>query len=137
LAQVIDASVAIAWCVRSQSTSVTVASLQYAIVNGGYVPAIFWFEVLHGLARLERGGTVSRIDIDEFTRLLSDLSLAIDGPLDAAAMIGLEIMARRYSLSIYDASYVELALRTGIPLATRDAALAKAATAAGATLFTP
>jgi predicted nucleic acid-binding protein len=136
LAQVIDASVAIAWCVQSQSTAITIASLKYAIANGGYVPPTFWFEVLHGLARLERRGTVSRIDIDEFTRLLSDLSFVIDGPLDAAAMIGLEIMARRHSLNIYDASYVELALRTRTPLATRDAALAKAATAAGATLFT-
>ena len=79
---------------------------------------------------------ISRIEIDERTRLLSDLSIVIDRPLDAADMLGLELMARRYSLSIYDASYLELALRMKAPLVTRDLTLARAAKAAGATLFT-
>ncbi len=80
---------------------------------------------------------MSRIDIDEFTIRLSQLPLVIDRSLDGAGMIGLQAIARRYSLNVYDASYVELALRTNAPLATRDAGLAKAAVAAGAALFTP
>ena len=40
-------------------------------------------------------------------------------------------LARRYRLSAYDAAYLELALRTGLPLATLDAGLAKAAATAG------
>jgi len=128
--------VAIAWCAPSQSTPTTIGSLEYVIANGGYAPAPFWFEVLDGLARLERRGMISRIEIDERTRLLSDLSIVIDRPLDSADVLGLELMARRYSLSIYDASYLELALRMKAPLVTRDLALARPAKAAGATLFT-
>ena len=44
-------------------------------------------------------------------------------------------LARRYQLSAYDAAYLELALRTGLPLATLDADLAKAATSAGVPMF--
>jgi len=44
-------------------------------------------------------------------------------------------LARRYKLSAYDAAYLELALRSGLPLSTLDADLAKAATSAGVPIF--
>jgi predicted nucleic acid-binding protein len=135
MAQVIDASIAIAWCVPSQSTPASVSALKSTFADGGYVPAQFWFEVLHGLARSERRGAVLRAEVDEFVGLLSKLSLKIDTAYDNAAMVRLHVMARHHALSIYDASYLELALRVGLPLATRDAALARAARAAGVALF--
>jgi predicted nucleic acid-binding protein len=114
---------------------VTVSALESVLSDGGYVPAQFWFEVLHGLARAERRGVVLPDEVEDFVRLLSKLPLRIDPAYDAPGMVSLRIMARRYGLSIYDASYVELALRTGLPLVTRDGSLAKAAKMAGVALF--
>jgi predicted nucleic acid-binding protein len=54
----------------------------------------------------------------------------------AEGMIHLRKLAQQQHLNIYDASYLELAIRLRLPLATEDVALARAATASGGTLFT-
>jgi predicted nucleic acid-binding protein len=135
VAQVIDASLAVAWCAHTQATRLSDAALAATIENGGNVPPQFWFEVLHSLSRLQRRGVVDRARVEEFLRDLSGLSLVIEGTYDATGMIELHAIAQQHTLSIYDAAYLELALRLDIPLATRDARLTRAATAAGARLF--
>ena len=87
---------------------------------------------------LEHRGIIARPDVDEFVIALSEMPLTVDAAYDSVAMPGLYEVARRYGLKIYDAAYLELALRSGLPLATRDEALSpSAAEAAGATLFKP
>jgi predicted nucleic acid-binding protein len=135
VAQVIDASVAVAWCATTQASPLTDAAFELAVEQGGHVPAQFWFEVLHGLARLERNRAVERVTVDTFVEKLAVLALRIDGAYSSADMLRLHRTARRYVLNIYDAAYLELALRLGLPLATRDASLARAAKAAGVPLF--
>jgi len=137
VAEVVDASIAVAWCAPSQATLLTRASLKAVIEDGGQVPAQFWFEVLYSVARLERRGIVTRVEADEFVELLSTLPLTIAAASSSSDMVRLHAVARRYGVKIYDAAYLELALRTELPLATRDDALASAARQAGATVFVP
>jgi len=69
---------------------------------------------------------------DRFVALLMKLHLAVDPLPDARQIL---LLTRLYGITAYDASYLELALRTGSPLATKDKGLMKAITAAGGTLF--
>jgi predicted nucleic acid-binding protein len=66
---------------------------------------------------------------------LGRLNIVIDQTTAAHALGDTLNLARRYKLSAYDAAYLELALRMGLPLATLDAGLANAATTAGITTF--
>lgn len=99
------------------------------------MPPLFWFEVLYGLEKLVRKRTVGRSELEEFVVLLSNLSLIIHEAHTTAHVLDLYVMARRYEINIFDAAYLELALRTNLPLATRDEALARATVQAGARLF--
>lgn len=137
MAQVLDASVAVAWCAPSQATALTKAALPIVAADGALVPSSFWYEVFHGLARLKRRGIVATEEIDAFIESVSDLDLSVDPARDVAEMFTLYRLSQRLSLNIYDAGYVELALRSGLPLATGDKGLALAARTAGAAVFAP
>lgn len=96
------------------------------------VPTLFWYEIRNVLVMAERR---KRIAAARTTAFLSDLALlpfAVDDLPREAAVLDL---ARRRSLTVYDASYLELALRREAPLATLDQALVAAARKEGATLF--
>lgn len=80
-------------------------------------------------------GVVSEADSQRFIALLGRLNVTVDRDTASHALGDTLSLARRYRLSAYDAAYLELALRTGLPLATLDASLAKAASAAGVPLF--
>lgn len=135
MVQVIDASVAVAWCATTQATRLTDASFELAAEQGGHVPSQFWFEVLHALARLERRGVVDPVEVDQFIEKLASLSLIIHASHTAAEMVRLYQMSRQHALSIYDTAYLDLVLRTNVPLATQDDRLARAAARAGARIF--
>ena len=98
------------------------------------VPTLFWFEIRNALLMGERRG---RITAERTGQFLSDLSLlpfVVDElPREVVAME----LARRHKLTIYDATYLELAQRKNLPLATLDDALIKAAAAAGVPVFHP
>jgi predicted nucleic acid-binding protein len=112
------------------------AALAAVTENGGHVPAQFWFEVLHSLERSQRRSTVSGAVVDEFVESLSELAITIHPAYQPAEMVLLHAMSREWGLNIYDAAYLELASRLELPLATRDASLARAAQQAGVALFT-
>ncbi len=102
--------------------------------DGGIVPPIFWYEIRNGLISNERciPARITVADSNAFLGLLSQLPIVIDPlPSDAAVM---EI-ARAHDLTSYDASYVELALRTGFPLASFDRKMKKASRAVGVSVW--
>ncbi len=104
-----------------------------AIANDeAVVPTLFWYEIRNALLMSERR---KRISVARSTAFLSDLALlpftVDDLPREASVLD----LARRRSLTVYHASYLELAQRKDIPLATLDHALAKAARREGVTLF--
>ena len=135
MAQVIDASVAVAWCAERQATPLTEAALEAVAATGGYVPSIFWFAVLHVLTGLAVRRIIPRELIDEFAAEIAQFKPLIDPAYQTDKVVELYRLARLHRLNIYDASYLELALRTGFPLATRDRSLARASSRAGVRLF--
>jgi predicted nucleic acid-binding protein len=136
MALIVDSSVAVAWAIDTQANELTRASLVAVIDEGFVAPHHFPIEVAHNLLRAERLHRASRNEIDIFLLDLKKLSMRLDEPIDLERLDQVVTLGRRYMLSGYDAAYIELALRTGLPLATRDAALAAAAEKADVVLFT-
>jgi predicted nucleic acid-binding protein len=99
------------------------------------VPGIWSLEVANVLARAETKGLGTEARSEAFVGMLLRMDIAIDGATSAQALGSTLQLARRYKLSAYDASYLELALREGLPLATLDDDLTKAAKRAGVKRF--
>lgn len=98
------------------------------------VPAVWPLEVGNVIARGEAKGLLPEARSAAFLGLLRDMAIEIDTRSGAFALTETLQLARRHGLSTYDASYLELALREGLPLATNDAALRKALKKAGGRL---
>jgi predicted nucleic acid-binding protein len=88
------------------------------------------------LLTAERGGETSQPRVDQFLSRLSLFRIYVD---DELPFRGIDVLnlARIYDLTVFNAAYLELALRVRLPLATIDASLTRAATAAGVSLFVP
>lgn len=128
---VVDSSVALAWCFRDETTPETSRLLDIAGTEGAAVPNLFHLETTNVLLVAERRGRMSAADTADQIALLGSLPLAIDPHTAEEAAHATLSLARIHRLTAYDAAYLELALRRRLPLATRDAALAAAAMAAG------
>ncbi len=98
------------------------------------VPTLFWYEIRNLLVMAERR---KRIASARTTAFLSDLSLLPFSVDDLPREASVLDLARRRSLTVYDATYLELAQRTGAPLATLDQSLSVAAKKEGVALFKP
>lgn len=132
---VLDASVALLWLVPESNPSgisYTSATLKALKDAQAVVPSLFTLEVANVIAKLESKGVVTEAESQYFITLLGRLDIVTDQSTSAHALGDTLNLARRYKLSAYDAAYLEQSLRTGLPLATLDAQLAKAATGAGA-----
>ena len=135
---VLDASVALLWLVpQTNSSGVDYADAVLTALkeSQAVVPSLFALETANVVAKVESKGIVTEADSQRFITLLGQLSIATDQATMGHALGDTLNLARRYRLSAYDAAYLELALRTGLPLATLDADLAKAATTAGVPIF--
>ncbi len=95
------------------------------------VPVTWGLEVSNVLARAESKGQVTKAKTARFIKMLDDMNIAADKETFKYSMSDTLELARTYKLSAYDASYLELALRLDIPLATIDEGLRKAAKKAG------
>ena len=104
-------------------------------VDSAIVPATWGLEVANVIARAEAKALVSEARSSAFLEMLEGVSIGLDGATFAHALTDTLQLARRYKLSAYDASYLELALRRGMPLATLDEDLQKAAKKAGVKKF--
>ena len=90
------------------------------------VPSLWWYELRNVMIVNERRGRLDSAKTAHALRLLRGLPVAIDTDVEEEALMQL---ARRHRLTVYDAAYLELALRAGHPLATLDASLSIAAQA--------
>jgi predicted nucleic acid-binding protein len=84
-----------------------------------------------------RRGRVTLNKIHEFIEDLKDLPVQIEPARSLEAWQSLVALAHQYRLTTYDAAYLELAQRTGLPLATLDRALIGAARANAVPLIEP
>ena len=99
------------------------------------VPVTWGLEVANVIAKAEAKGLVTEARSGAFLEMLEGVDIEVDAATFARALSDTLQLARRYKLSAYDASYLELALRLGIPLATLDEDLQKAARKAGVKKF--
>jgi predicted nucleic acid-binding protein len=99
------------------------------------VPVTWGLEVANVMARAEARALVTEARSGEFLELLDGVSIEVDAATFTHARSTTLQLARRHKLSAYDASYLELALRRGLPLATLDEDLQKAAKKAGVKRF--
>ena len=135
---VLDASVALLWLVPESNPAgvdYAIATLKALKESQAVVPLLLALEVANVIAKIESKGVVTEADSQRFIALFGRLNLVTDQATAAHALGDTLNLARRYKLSTYDAAYLELALRTGLPLATLDADLVKAATTAGVPIF--
>ena len=132
---VLDASVTLAWCLRDEGGDYPARVLE-ALRDGEAVAPVLWpLEVTNGLMVAERRGRLTPGDASRASHLIRSLPVAID-PLERRTTFeGTHRLARAHRLSSYDASYLELALRLGVPLATLDAPLRAAAESEGCQTF--
>ena len=99
--------------------------------DNALVPATWGLEVANVIAKAEAKGLVTEARSGAFLEMLEGVDIEVDTATFAHSLSDTLQLARRYKLSAYDASYLELALRTGFPLATLDEDLQKAAMKAG------
>jgi predicted nucleic acid-binding protein len=95
------------------------------------VPSLWALEAANVIAKLEFKGLVTQARSQAFLTLLGRLNIVDDKATTTHALGDTLNLARRYKLSAYDAAYLELAMRTGLPIATLDTDLATAAHSAG------
>lgn len=134
---VLDASIALAWCFDDEATDQTDLLLARARDHGAHVPSLWHLELTNVLLQAERRGRITAADIAVRLQLLAVLPIETDSETHRrAARETLALaLARAERLTSYDAAYLELAMRRGLPLASRDADLLKAAKGQGVTIL--
>lgn len=136
MAFVVDASVALAWCFEDEQSAHADAVLARLGKEAAVAPSIWPLEVANGLRSAERRGRIDERELPRVLRLLEALPIEVDGMTLQRALADVLPLARAVGLSSYDAAYLDLALRKGLPLATADEYLGQAAVAAGVELLT-
>lgn len=125
---VIDASIAVAWVHPAQATRETDRLLDEVAGGARFaVPALWLLEVANALLVLERRRKLEAEERSEALETLLALGPTIDDDGARNASGRVSDLAREHDLSVYDATYLELSLRTKLPLVTRDDRLRAAA----------
>jgi len=134
MAFVIDASATLPWRFADEATPWTEALLDRAEAGEELlVPAHWPLEVANGLLVAQRKGRLTDEQVNEFLEDLAALPIRVM-PAAAAQLRAILSLAKQHRLTAYDAAYLELAQRAGLPLATLDGDLRKATATAGAAL---
>lgn len=122
---VVDCSVAIAWLFDEQADAYTESALEALAGSFAVAPRWWSVEMLNVLLALERRGRLAPGRAVEALRLLQRLPIRLHD--SGASLFELHALAMRHHLTSYDALYLDAALATGLPVASRDKALLQAA----------
>jgi predicted nucleic acid-binding protein len=132
---VVDNSVVMAWCFEDEASPYTEGVLDQLRQTQAVVPAIWPLEVANVLLSAERRDRLNEAQTAHFAQLLRELPILVE-EVDIERILGPVLsVGRAHRLSSYDAAYLELAARQGLPLATQDARLRKAAGSAGVAIL--
>lgn len=134
----IDASIVVAWAIDDERTA-DADAVQDAIAAGerAVAPSLWPIEVANALLTAERRGRLTESAALAFITRLGLVPIETE-PLELHSALGATVaLARQHRLATYDACYLELAARRGLPLATIDTSLATAARRAGVRLWKP
>ena len=132
---VIDASVALAWCFSDERTEAATGLLERLNTEAATVPAIWHLEIANVLALSERRRRITPADTAEFIALLETLEIVIDEETPSRALGRVLDLAREEHLTAYDAAHLDLAMRLGLPLASKDGDLCDAAERLGVSVL--
>jgi predicted nucleic acid-binding protein len=127
---VLDNSVVTGWYLPDQATAYTQAIATRLESEKALVPPLWQLELANALKTACTRGKLSQEVARQILDALGTLPIEVD-PRPAPGQRQLFELAMRYKLSSYDAAYLELAMRHGLPIATQDAQLKDAALAAG------
>jgi predicted nucleic acid-binding protein len=132
---VIDASATLPWCLKDEETAWTISLLRrLAMGDQIIVPAHWPTEVSNGLLMAFRRKRILVGRAGLFWDELAVLPITVEPALSPNQAKAVLALCDQYSLTVYDATYLELAKRNAVPLATLDSALMKAAPLEGVSL---
>jgi predicted nucleic acid-binding protein len=131
---VLDASVALAWHFEDEASEYADRVLDRLRQDDALVPALWALELANGLLVAERRGRLSAADVARIQGLTPDLPISVNDLSVEDALGPVLNLARAQGLSAYDATYLELAMREGLALATQDDDLRAAAGRVGVEL---
>jgi predicted nucleic acid-binding protein len=131
---VLDASATLAALLPDEASAISDAIVDRLLSSRAVVPTVWPSEIANALLVAERRRRITEALVGELIAQVRLLPIDVDDASTDAVFTSEIALARRYELSVYDASYLEVALRRGIPLATVDRRLEAAARAAGIAL---
>ena len=129
---VLDSSAVLSWGFADEATSAGDALLR-EVQSGrrAWVPALWHLEVANAMLYAKKRGRIDQAGVEKFLATLQGLGIEVDDQTMALAWSKTLNQGENYDLSVYDAAYLELALRLGLPLATLDRPLRAACAKAG------
>ena len=129
---VLDCSATLPWVFASEATAETDALLDVLAAGGkAWVPALWHLELGNVLLHAQRKRRIDKAGIEKFLSALDVYDIEVDPETMTVAWSRTLALAESYVLSVYDAAYLELALRRGLPLASLDDSLRRAMQKAG------
>jgi len=138
---VLDASVALSWLLEDAGAGQAYAASVFDVLGApdaeAQVPVTWGLELANVIAKSEGRGELSAGRSHAFLTSIAAAPILCDTETHSRSLNDTLAVARRYRLSAYEASYLELALRSALPLATLDEELRRAASKAGVKLFKP
>jgi len=135
LSFVIDASVALAWSFHDEANVQVLPVLEKTKLDPAMAPMLWAYEVANGLLGALRRGRLKRDEVPKLLGLFAQLNIQLDHVPEALVWGEILTLAIEHRLTVYDAAYLELAIRRHVPLATLDRELARAATKSGIVLL--
>ncbi len=118
---------AIAWLFDEEQTEAAHAVMRRVVAEGAIVPSLWRLEIANVLRNAVRRGRCTEAYVDRSLARLARLAIERDEETDDHAWGSTRTLARKENLSLYDAAYLELAIRRGMSLASCDKALIAAA----------
>ncbi len=134
---VLDASFTFQWLFEDEASAEGDAALASIRLGGAAVPALWPVEITNVLGLAERRGRLTPDGVAGALALLRPLPLDVAAPPSLAEAVGVLDLMRQHRLTAYDATYLDLAARLKLPLATKDRELLAAAPLVGVPLFAP
>ena len=129
---IVDASVGFSWVYPTQASAETDKLLEEVEAGADVVVPSLWFlEVANSLLTAQRRKLLTAAERKTALETLSKLTFTVDEESGAAAFRKTSELAEKYGLSVYDAAYLEAALRRKLPLGSRDRPLREAAKKCG------
>jgi predicted nucleic acid-binding protein len=128
---VVDNSIVVAWCLQDEGNPLVDVMLAQMHQHQAFVPSIWPLEIGNVLAIAERTKRLSKAEFSRILALLETLPIRVEQEGPRRMLDEILTLARTHQLTTYDASYLDLAMRNSLPIASQDKALIRAAHKAG------